>query len=224
MQASMYHNEHDSLDTRGEESVVSRSTTGYGSISKGDGGEASVDDEDPTTDHDYDDNDEDDDDEDDDDESSNHDISYGENASLISDEWQQQQDQIRRRRRFCGGDNCCKQCWKSSKECCSLILTVEDVWEEDGQQQQQQNSVSSSRQMYFIVLFWFTILATAYATERISFKVLVDRVGPFRVFSAEVITVAHTVVVGIGIIGQWCRKKQFELKPLGLPLLDIGCE
>jgi len=71
-------------------------------------------------------------------------------------------------------------------------------------------------------LLWFSVLATAYATERASFKLLVDRAGPFRLFSAEVIAIVHCSVVGVGIIGRSLQRKHFELKPLGVSLIDVG--
>lgn len=80
-------------------------------------------------------------------------------------------------------------------------------------------------------IFWFIFLSTSYAAERSTFKLLVDRVGPFRLFSAELILGAHALLTGLGILmGSMLgrkKKKEFEWPEgggsgLGLPLADVG--
>ena len=81
------------------------------------------------------------------------------------------------------------------------------------------------------VIFWFIFLATSYASERSTFKLLVDRVCPFRLFSAELILGGHAVFIGLGmLIGHLFKKEKKEhgmpdgsgFGLGGLPLADIG--
>jgi len=82
------------------------------------------------------------------------------------------------------------------------------------------------------VLFWFILLSLSYASERSTFKLLVDRVGPFRLFSAELIVGCHaTLLALIVLIGEeWRRREKndggltLEASGLPIPLADIGCE
>jgi len=58
--------------------------------------------------------------------------------------------------------------------------------------------------------------------ESSSFKVMVDKAGPFRLFSAEVITGVHALILGVGILISGVVNKKFEIKPLGIPLANVG--
>jgi len=80
-------------------------------------------------------------------------------------------------------------------------------------------------------IFWFIFLATSYASERSTFKLLVDRVCPFRLFSAELILGGHALFIGLGmLIGHLFKKekKEHNIPDVsgfglgGLPLADIG--
>lgn len=139
---------------------------------------------------------------------------YDDGTSCVLNEWQE-------RRRSCTSINeqsVPVQFLKVFKEFCVLVINIEDVWDSPNP------AGEVSCRSYAAVLFWFSVLATAYATERASFKLLVDRAGPFRLFSAEVIAIVHCSVVGVGIIGRSLQRKHFELKPLGVSLIDVGCK
>ena len=98
------------------------------------------------------------------------------------------------------------------------------------------NPAALRRRSYFVVLFWFFILAGSYAAERSTFKLLVDRAGPFRLFSVEMVTGSHATMLGVWMIATKCysaRKDssnnnnsnaQDDKIPLGVPLIDVGCK
>jgi hypothetical protein len=46
-----------------------------------------------------------------------------------------------------------------------------------------------------IVLFWFVVLASSYAAERSTYKLLVDRAGPFRLLAVEMVTFTHSIML-----------------------------
>jgi hypothetical protein len=72
------------------------------------------------------------------------------------------------------------------------------------------------------VLFWFVILAMSYAGERSSFKLLVDKAGPFRLFAVEMVTGTHALILGlILLIGYFVGHTQ-QIKRLGVPIIDVG--
>ena len=58
---------------------------------------------------------------------------------------------------------------------------------------------SSTTRHRIAVIFNCFLLAIAYSAERSTFKVLVDKAGPFRLLSAEVITGSHALVLGLGM-------------------------
>ncbi|KAK1735347.1 hypothetical protein QTG54_013961 [Skeletonema marinoi] len=80
-------------------------------------------------------------------------------------------------------------------------------------------------------IFWFVVLSISYASERSTFKIMVDRVGPFRLFSAEIILGLHVLFSSLAMVFWnifWNKdKKEFGSSygsgfGLGLPLADVG--
>jgi hypothetical protein len=74
----------------------------------------------------------------------------------------------------------------------------------------------------FAVLFWFMVLALFYALERCSFKIMIDRMGPFRmVLGGEVVVALHAAITGTFMTLRWLCKKSRRITGM-LPLPDIG--
>ncbi|KAL7547029.1 hypothetical protein ACHAWF_010354 [Thalassiosira exigua] len=92
---------------------------------------------------------------------------------------------------------------------------------------------TSTRNNRAAAIFWFVCLTTSYATERSTFKLVADRVVPFRLFSAELILGAHAALTGAGMaLSRYIWKEKDEkargrdeggcVSWWGLPLADIG--
>lgn len=103
-----------------------------------------------------------------------------------------------------------------------IIANVENLWDESP------NEASSSlarreqtRRNHLIVLFWFVVLAASYAGERSTFKLLVDKTGPFRLFAVEMVTLSHAFMLAISMLSAYLFRYSQNL-PLGIPLVDVG--
>lgn len=107
--------------------------------------------------------------------------------------------------------------WKGIKACFVLVVNVENLWDSP-----QMHGPQASRRNHLVVLFWFFILATSYACERSTFKLLVDRTGPFRLFAVEMVTFIHALMVGTGMFISAVSRKDFKMQPLGIPFVDVG--
>ena len=108
---------------------------------------------------------------------------------------------------------------------------------------------STGRNNRTAAIFWFIVLVLSYASERSTFNLLVDRVGPFRLFSVELILGSHALLTGVGMgIGCYWRRGSgtggsngggsgksgkyginggggmFRFGLNGLPLADVGCK
>ena len=110
--------------------------------------------------------------------------------------------------------------WESAKSFLRLVLDVENLWDSPS----QNNTPEISRRNHYIVFFWFFILASSYAMERSTFKLLVDRSGPFRLFAVEMITFIHALMIGAGMLISAFMRKDFRFRTLGIPVVDVGCE
>ena len=110
--------------------------------------------------------------------------------------------------------------WATAKSFLRLVLDVENLWDSPS----QNNTPEISRRNHYIVFFWFFILASSYAMERSTFKLLVDRSGPFRLFAVEMITFIHALMIGAGMLISAFMRKDFRFRTLGIPVVDVGCE
>lgn len=72
-----------------------------------------------------------------------------------------------------------------------------------------------------ILYFWVATLSLAYAFEKITFKILIDRAGPFRLFSAEIITSVHAIILILVMISIAIVRKKFQFAPLNISLTNI---
>ncbi|KAL3922104.1 MAG: hypothetical protein SGILL_002384, partial [Bacillariaceae sp.] len=108
--------------------------------------------------------------------------------------------------------------WKAAKGCFMLVVNVENLWDSPTTSQGRE----IRRRNHCVVLFWFFILAISYAAERTSYKLIVDRTGPFRLFSVEMVTFTHSLLVGGGMLIGAIYRKDFSMQALGIPMVDVG--
>jgi hypothetical protein len=114
--------------------------------------------------------------------------------------------------------------WQRVKGCFFLVLNVENLWDSPSASASSSERIVVPGKNHCVVLFWFFVLAASYASERSTFKLLVDRTGPFRLFTVEVITFSHALMVGMGMLISAIARKDFSMKPLGIPIVDVGCK
>jgi hypothetical protein len=108
--------------------------------------------------------------------------------------------------------------WEAMKSCFMLVVNVENLWDSPTTSQGRE----ISRRNHCVVLFWFFILAVSYTGERTTFKLLVDRTGPFRLFSVEMATFTHAFMVGLGMLLSAVYRHDFTMQSLGIPVVDVG--
>lgn len=109
--------------------------------------------------------------------------------------------------------------WDAIKGFVLLVVNVENLWDSP----EGNESQNVSRRKKNIVFLWFFILAISYACERSTFKFLVDRSGPFRLVAVEMVTFAHAAMLGLGMLISAASRKDFTLRPLGIPGVDVLC-
>ena len=108
--------------------------------------------------------------------------------------------------------------WSLIKGCLTVVVNVENVWDSPttsyGREIRRKNRC--------VILFWFFILAISYTTERVTYKLLVDRSGPFRLVAVEMVAFTHALMVGCGMLAFAIAQKDFTMQPLGIPVVDVG--
>jgi len=122
-------------------------------------------------------------------------------------------ERLRRR-----GNDIIIRVWTLLKACFTFVVNVENVWDSpsitDGRE--------ISRKKKYVIFFWFFILASSYTAERVSYKLLVDRSGPFRLFAVEMVVLTHALLAGFGMLVSAVSRKDFTMHPLGIPVVDVG--
>jgi hypothetical protein len=113
--------------------------------------------------------------------------------------------------------------WQGAKSSFTIVANVENLWDTPPEQRQTEagRSRHNTSRANSVVAFWFIVLATSYAGERATFKILIDRAGPFRLFAAEMVTCSHAIMLGIIMIISYMTK-QISIHSLGVPVVDVG--
>ena len=145
-----------------------------------------------------------------DDYDSNESQSYGDEEDYLIRNWQEQSEATPE-------DGVLQKIWNAMKACFFLVVNVENLWDSP-----TMHGPQVSRRNHLVVLFWFFILASSYASERYTFKLLVDRTGPFRLVAVEMVTFIHALLVGMGMFISACSRKDFSMQALGIPIVDVG--
>ena len=111
------------------------------------------------------------------------------------------------------------RCFSWIRSLVMLVANVDNLWDSPVLGRR-------SRQTWCVVLFWFTMLATGYALERTTFKLMVDRTGPFRLFSAVALTATHALLLSLGMLVSNITTKSWGgfSRALGIPIVDVGCK
>lgn len=120
--------------------------------------------------------------------------------------------------------------WNGIKTLVRVVADVENLWDSPSPPYSDYARSAESRQHrrlnQYVVLFWFVVLASSYAGERSTFKLLVDRAGPFRLFSVQMLTFSHALILGCGmLVSYYIRLRQrpsesHHSTSLGVPLVD----
>jgi hypothetical protein len=114
--------------------------------------------------------------------------------------------------------SCCLKLIRLIHSLVLAVANVDNLWDSPANRR--------TKKTWFVVLFWFTMLAISYALERTTFKLLVDGMGPFRLFSSIVLTGTHALFLSSGlVIGRLLRNTWGRgFRSLGIPVVDIGCK
>lgn len=119
--------------------------------------------------------------------------------------------------------------WRNIQNFVRVVVNVENLWDEKSsdsspspeEDEEPSRKAKRRRRNYLIVIFWFVVLATSYAAERSSFKLLVDLSGPFRIFAVQAVTAAHAIVLGIFMFIGHLLGYRGRLA-LGIPVVDVA--
>jgi hypothetical protein len=125
--------------------------------------------------------------------------------------------------------------WSCLKNSFFVVANVENLWDSPPDVNNHDSTTTEygthtpttppqrrSRKSNLVVLFWFVVLATSYSGERSTFKLLVDRAGPFRLFAVEMVTGLHAIMLGLGMGASRFLNGQSQSVPLGIPVIDVG--
>jgi hypothetical protein len=104
--------------------------------------------------------------------------------------------------------------WNNLKDFVWVVVNVDNLWDSPTARRSGKNKA--------IVFFWFFILASGYAVERTSFKFLVDRSGPFRLISVQMVAAFHALIIATGMLLSAISKRDFAIGSLGIPIIDVG--
>lgn len=111
--------------------------------------------------------------------------------------------------------------WQGIKSAFLIVANVENLWDTPPEPRLAHGTYKHSRRANGVVGFWFIVLASSYAGERATFKVLIDRAGPFRLFAVEMVTASHAIMLGIIMFISYMTN-QIQIKSLGIPVVDVG--
>ena len=111
--------------------------------------------------------------------------------------------------------------WNKLKTCFLVVANVENLWDSPHDTEARMGQ-EGYRDSTLIVLFWFVVLATSYACERSSFKLLVDRAAPFRLFAVEMVTGVHALILGLTMVIKSCVQPATARLGLGIPVVDVA--
>jgi hypothetical protein len=132
----------------------------------------------------------------------------------LDDEWHDEEESVPKLSIF-------QKLWQGIKSAFLIVANVENLWDTPPEPRHYQGTHKHSRRANGVVGFWFIVLATSYAGERATFKVLIDRAGPFRLFAVEMVTASHAIMLGIVMIISYTTN-QIQIQSLGIPVVDVG--
>ncbi|VEU34017.1 unnamed protein product [Pseudo-nitzschia multistriata] len=127
--------------------------------------------------------------------------------------------------------------WGLARGCLSFVLNVDNVWDSPAFATER-GAGGASKRKKCVVFFWFAVLAGSYTIERVSFKLLVDRSGPFRLVAVSAVVAFHALLAGGSLLlsavwsgrrgereGPWGSSGAASapaLRALGIPVVDAG--
>ena len=148
--------------------------------------------------------------------------SIDEGDSLSDDEWADEEGTNTDNESTVARPPCLSRFWNAVKNAIRVVADVENLWDTPELPISIAERHNQRRRNHLVVLFWFVMLAVAYASERSSFKLLVDSAGPFRLFAVEVVTASHAIILGMIMMIAYFSGISQEVRSLGLPIVDVA--